>query len=263
MKKCLCEEGIWEIPEKKFIGVSAVNITVSIVIFGASGDLTKRKLIPAFYNLFKDGFISDNFYITGFARREKAHKEFRAEMKEMWESMYGKNHEDEEKWNKYNEKVFYHRGNFNELKDFEELKKFLLANDKKFQLKSNRIFYLACDPEHFSLIIENLYRGGLLNNPEEDPWTRVVIEKPFGKDLKSARDLHRELKEFIHESQTYRIDHYLGKETVQNILSFRFGNAIFEPIFNSKYVDHIQITVARTPQKLDFSFNFYLQRIFY
>jgi len=244
---CFCEERGQNISAGKITTGSTLDIPVSIVIFGASGDLTKRKLIPEFFNLFKDRLISEKFYITGFARREKSIGDFREEMRDMSEKTLSKEGNfDIHKWHKYEEKLFYYSGNFNDYEAYSGLKDFLSQKDEEFHTKSNRIFYLACDPSFFSVIVKHLSGAGLLSRPEDPFWTRVVIEKPFGKDLLSARELQRKLKKYITEDQTYRIDHYLGKETVQNILSFRFGNAIFEPIFNSKYIDHVQITVAES-----------------
>ena len=229
--------------KKKITGPSPVNIPVSVVIFGATGDLTKRKLIPAFFDIFKEKILSSYFLITGFARREKSNEEFRMEAKDMAKKILS-NKFKENLWKDFSEKIFYHQSNFNDLEGYEKLRLFLEKKDKESNINSNKLFYLACAPDYFPLIVENLSRKGLLN--DINSWSRVVIEKPFGRDLNSAKELKEKLSNYLREEQLYLIDHYLGKETVQNILSFRFGNAIFEPLFSNKYIDHIQITVSES-----------------
>lgn len=247
MENCFCEDKKNAFTKTKITGTGAVNTSFSIVIFGATGDLTKRKLIPALFNLFRDKLLSNNFYITGFARREKTDGKFREEMEKMSEKiLHSEKGFEKSNWHNFEERLFYLSGNFNDPESYKNLKKFLREKDKEYELENNRIFYLACDPSFFSEIIEKLFEAGLINRPNDKNWTRVVIEKPFGHNLKTAGELNSKLANYLDESQIYRIDHYLGKETVQNILSFRFGNAIFEPLFNNNYVDHVQITVAES-----------------
>ena len=240
MDKCNCKENNME-TGKILHHFSGGNMPVSIVIFGASGDLTKRKLMPALFNLFRDRMLPEHINITGFARSVKSDEEFRREIEEMAKTILAEEF-DEELWKKYREKIHYHPGNFDTPSDYSSLKEFLEEKGMNW----NKIYYLACDPKFFYPVVENLSFCGLISDGYSNIWTRVVIEKPFGHNIKSATELNRKLARYISEDQIYRIDHYLGKETVQNILSFRFGNSIFEPIFNSKYIDHVQITVAET-----------------
>ena len=216
----------------------------SIVIFGASGDLTKRKLVPALFNLRHDNHLPDGVEIIGFARRTKTDDQFH---EELWEGIQANSRvkPTRERWKEFARDISYHVGSFDDLDAFRSLAGRLEKREKAAG-PVHRLYYLAADPKYFLPIIRLLRQAGLLHKPGTTPWTRVVIEKPFGHDLESARSLNREVLEILDESQVFRIDHYLGKETVQNILSFRFGNEIFEPIFSHNYVDHVQITVAET-----------------
>lgn len=217
-----------------------------LVIFGATGDLTSRKLFPALYNLEREGFLPKNFACVGFARREKDNALFRSEMKEAVNS-FSRNKPDEEGiWNKFENQIFYHVSEFHEDEGYQSLKKLLEELDQKFGTKGNRVFYLSTPPSYFPLIVEKLAKNDLIYNPAEvkDKSSRVIIEKPFGHDLKSAIQLQKELTNYLSESQIFRIDHYLGKETVQNLLVFRFCNPIFEFLFNNNNIDNVQISVS-------------------
>jgi len=217
-----------------------------MVIFGATGDLTKRKLIPAIYNLLVDGALPQQFVCVGFARRDKSHEEFRNDMREGISHFSRSQPIDEEIWKNFSEKLFYHCSTFDGQEGYTSLKLFLEKLDAQFGTKGNRIFYLSTPPSYFTTIVENLYKAELLKRPgkENHGWSRIIVEKPFGRDLESAKQLQKELTQYLDESQIWRIDHYLGKETVQNLLMFRFSNPIFEAIWNNHHIDHVQITVA-------------------
>ncbi len=212
-----------------------------MIIFGATGDLTKRKLFPALYNLAKAKFLPDNFAIVGVGRQEMTSEDFRSQIRGNLLEFIGKDIDKELlKW--FEERTHYTGGDFADKKTFTELKKLLKELDKQFDIPENYFFYLATPPSLFGLVTGKVGEIGL--STETDGWRRFIYEKPFGHDLESARKLNAELQCLLKESQIYRIDHYLGKETVQNILVFRFGNSIFEPIWNRNYIDHVQITVA-------------------
>src|SRR5712692_8506522 len=214
-----------------------------MVIFGASGDLTKRKLIPALYNLAKDNLLSKEFAVVGFARNELTSEEFRDMIgKEITE--FATTAVDPEMWKWFAERIHYISADFENLAGYEKLRDLLASLDKQHGTKGNCFYYLATAPSFFSTIVKQLGAAGLVS--EEQGWRRVVIEKPFGRDYESACALNKEIRQVLNEKQIYRIDHYLGKETVQNILVFRFANGIFEPIWNRRYIDHIQITVGET-----------------
>jgi glucose-6-phosphate 1-dehydrogenase len=217
-----------------------------LVIFGATGDLTSRKLFPALYNLEREGFLPKNFACVGFARREKDNDMFRKEMKDAVNDFSRNKPVDEEIWKKFENQIFYHISEFHEDEGYQSLKKMLEDLDKKFGTKGNRVFYLSTPPSYFPLIVEKLAKNDLIYNPSEvkDKSSRVIIEKPFGHDLSSAIQLQKELTTYLDESQIYRIDHYLGKETVQNLLVFRFSNPIFEFLFNNHNIDNVQISVS-------------------
>ena len=215
-----------------------------LVIFGATGDLTNRKLTPALYNLGKEGLLSPNFACVGFARREKTDSQFRDELQKDISTFSRTKPIDSTFWNHFKGQISYHQSSFDEDAGYESLKKKLLELDTKFSTLGNRIFYLSVPPKYFPLIIEKLHKHGLLYKPDDIRWSRVIIEKPFGHDLASAQELQKNISQYLDESQIYRIDHYLGKETVQNLLVFRFANSIFESLWNANHVDHVQITVA-------------------
>lgn len=216
-----------------------------LVIFGATGDLTARKLIPAIYNLICEGQLPSQFACVGFARREKTHEQFRAEMREGIEKHSRTQPIDESVWDNFSKQLFYHRSEFDKDEGYQELQRFLAELDTQFGTKGNRVFYLSTQPSFFPLICNKLETCGLIY-PAEDKsrFSRVIIEKPFGHDLESAHALQDDLLQHLSEKQIYRIDHYLGKETVQNLLVFRFANSLFESLWNNRYIDHVQITVA-------------------
>jgi glucose-6-phosphate 1-dehydrogenase len=201
--------------------------------------------MPALYNLTREGQLSPQFACVGFARRPKTHEEFREEMKKDINSYSRTKPIDEKVWGNFKEQIFYHQSEFHDDEGYKKLQAFLNELDGRLGTKGNRVFYLSTQPSFFPLICEKLHKFGLIYNADtSDKWSRVIIEKPFGRDYNSAISLQKELVRFLNESQIYRIDHYLGKETVQNILVFRFANSIFESLWNNRYIDNIQITVA-------------------
>jgi len=216
----------------------------NLVIFGASGDLTFRKLIPAIYNIAADGDLPTALNVVGFARRPKTDEEFRAEL-EANARKFSRQGVNDELWKSFAERLFYHRSEFSDLEGYKTLAQRLDALDAEKHTRGNRLFYLSVAPSEFAGILQKLADVGL-NKAPEGGWTRVIVEKPFGKDLASAQALNRVVNEVFAERDTFRIDHYLGKETAQNIMVLRFANAIFEPIWNQRYIDHVQITGAET-----------------
>ena len=213
-----------------------------MVIFGAAGDLTKRKLIPALYNLKHRNLLSDNFAVIGVARAELNDQEFRSRLSDDMRE-FATDDIDPNEWAWLEERLYYLSGDFNDDQTYSRLKDLLEKIDKERNGRGNYFFYLATAPEYFAPVVQKLGAVGLTGE-ENNHWRRAVIEKPFGRDLDSAKKLNQEIKQVLNENQIYRIDHYLGKETVQNILVFRFGNGIFEPIWNRRYIDSVQITAA-------------------
>src|SRR5256886_589333 len=215
-----------------------------MVIFGASGDLTKRKLLPALLNLAEEGLLPKDFAIVGFsfdqltteALREKLGKEVRE---------YALRPVDNVLWQWLVDRIYYVQGDFGDPAAYQRLKDQILAAEKAHNTLGNRFHYLAVAPKFFSTIVKQLGQAGLTQEANGH-WTHVIVEKPFGHDLDSAIQLNKDLKETLSEKQIYRIDHYLGKETVQNLMVFRFANSILEPLWNRNYIDHVQITAAET-----------------
>jgi glucose-6-phosphate 1-dehydrogenase len=214
----------------------------TIIIFGASGDLTARKLIPAFYHLFKEKQLAAEFRIVGFARREKTDESWRNELRAALDQFSRTKPVNDAIWRKFAQNLSYCQGDITDPAAYAKLEEMLTAFGSA-PLRENVLFYLATLPSQFSLVIENVHRAGLLHK-DGAGWQRIVVEKPFGHDLKSAHALNAELTRFAYEQQVCRIDHYLGKETVQNILMFRFSNSVFERLWNRNLIDHVQITVS-------------------
>jgi glucose-6-phosphate 1-dehydrogenase len=212
----------------------------TLVIFGASGDLTRRKLVPALFGLFQEKSLPEDFEIIGFARREKSHDQFREEMLEGMKAYSRFNPLDMEKWAEFSRHISYHIGNFDEDHAYASLAQ-RLGELKQARGLEQDLFYLSTAPEFFSVCVEKLRSVGLAGHHMP---SRVVVEKPFGEDYASAQQLVLSLQKNLDESSIYRIDHYLGKETVQNLLYFRFANSIYEPIWERSMIDHVQITVA-------------------
>src|SRR5258708_9002679 len=215
-----------------------------MVIFGATGDLTARKLFPALYNLAQSNMLSQDFAIIGVGRNDFSTEQFRQVMGENLQNFGTSNVEaDLRDW--LLQRLYYVTGDFKDTKLYTNLTKALAETDKKHTTQGNYFFYLATSPVFFGTIVDQLGASELACE-KDGHWRRVVFEKPFGNDLESAKALNIQVRKVLTESQIYRIDHYLGKETVQNILVFRFSNGIFEPVWNRRYVDHVQITVAET-----------------
>jgi glucose-6-phosphate 1-dehydrogenase len=215
-----------------------------MVIFGAAGDLTRRKLIPALYNLGRSQLLSREFAVVGVARTQMSTEDFRKRISDGMKD-YAAGAVDPDLWEWFVRRLYYLRGNFDDQDLYPKLRELLEQVDRDHSTHGNQFYYLATSPEFFGPIVEQLGAHGLLEEPTQH-WRRVIIEKPFGHDLESARALNQQLLKVVSEKQIYRIDHYLGKETVQNILAFRFANGIFEPIWNRRYIDHVQISVAET-----------------
>ncbi|HZR67374.1 MAG TPA: glucose-6-phosphate dehydrogenase [Terriglobales bacterium] len=216
-----------------------------MVIFGAAGDLTRRKLVPALYNLAKAQLLSREFAIVGISHNKMSDDDFRRKLADDIKH-YAGNDVDSDIWEWFNRRLYYITADFNDKNLYSQLKTSLDKLDKDHSTHGNFFFYLATAPSYFGSIVEQLAAVGLMEESNSQHWRRVIIEKPFGHDLESARALNKQLLSCASENQIYRIDHYLGKETVQNILAFRFANGIFEPIWNRRYIDHVQITVAET-----------------
>lgn len=208
-----------------------------MVIFGATGDLTRAKLMPSLFGLFKQGLLPKDFYIFGFSRREINDTDFHALFPHLATDSL---------WGDFSKHVMYQEGIFEDPKGYLALIKKLEAIDSEMGACITRLFYLATPPDNYEPILKNLQSTKLAEGCGQgsNKWTRIIIEKPFGKDLETAQHLDKELSEIFEERQIFRVDHYLGKENVQNMLAFRFANGIFEPVWNNKYIDHIQVTIS-------------------
>jgi glucose-6-phosphate 1-dehydrogenase len=215
-----------------------------MVIFGASGDLTKRKLVPSLCNLAKGRLLSPEFAVIGFSYDSMTTEAFRAQLsKDIKE--FAPEPVDSKLWDWFLERIYYVQGDFQDSAAYEKLKLQMAAAEKTHSTQGNRFFYLAVSPKFFAPVAKQLGQAGLTQEVE-GKWTRVIVEKPFGRDLDSAKQLNRDLKNILSEEQIYRIDHYLGKETVQNLMVFRFANAIAEPLWNRNFIDSVQISAAET-----------------
>jgi len=221
-------------------------VAASIVIFGASGDLTARKLLPALFQLWRDGYLAEQVPVVGAARRAKTDAEFRAEMRPHINQHSRSGPVTDAEWERFARRLHYIQLDLANPADFPRFGQTLSGLESAAGLRGTRVFYMATTPDLFVPTVGSLSQAGLIPSRRSDEVLRVVFEKPFGRDLGSARELGTALGRLLREDQIYRIDHYLGKETVQNLLLFRFGNAIFEPLFNRTHVDHVQITVAES-----------------
>jgi len=218
----------------------------ALVIFGATGDLTKRKLMPALYNLARSGLLPDDFAVVAFARRVHATEAFRRELSDAMQQ-FGPQPLDAGLWEKIVARLTYLSGDYGDPAAYQNLRQVLEQTDTEHGTRGNYLYYLATPPEVFGDVAKQLDAAGLARSAQPfQGWRRIIVEKPFGHDLDSARVLNGELQAAFDESQIFRIDHYLGKETVQNVLVFRFANGIFEPIWNRRYIDHVQITAAES-----------------
>jgi glucose-6-phosphate 1-dehydrogenase len=232
---------------QQFLAATSVAKRASpcvIVIFGASGDLTKRKLLPALYNLAANGLLAEDFAIIGVARRPWSEAEFRQQMRDGMEA-FATQKVDTKLWSKLEPRILYCQGSFDDPATYEHLKTMMAESDAAHHTGGNAMFYLSVQPGSFAAVAQQLHASGLTDETEQ-AWRRIVIEKPFGRDLASARALNASLSAILTERQIYRIDHYLGKETAQNLLVFRLGNSMVEPVWNRNFIDHIEITVAET-----------------
>jgi len=217
-----------------------------MVIFGASGDLTKRMLIPSLFKLYTEKLLPENFTIVGYSRKEMDHYSFRDSMKEAINDYANSEILPEDSWEKFKKNLYFIVADFEDINSFKNLKKELEKLDKEKNITGNRLFYMAVPPKALPDIVKNMGISGLNKSANENSWIRIILEKPFGHDLDSALELNKIVSKYFSEKQIYRIDHYLGKESVQNILVTRFANGIFEPLWNRNYIDHIEITSAES-----------------
>ena len=218
----------------------------AVVIFGASGDLTHRKLVPALYNLAHDDYLPSNFVVVGASRTPISDQKFREGLYESVKK-FSRRKVEADVWEKFSKSIFYQALDGNKTEDFIKLHERLRTLGAAYSEPLNYLYYLSTSPDHFGPIASNLKRAGLVENPHNaQRATSIIVEKPFGHDLESAKALNLQLRESFAEDQIFRIDHYLGKETVQNILVFRFANGIFEPLWNRKYIDSIEISACES-----------------
>lgn len=224
-------------------GIRKIPDPCIVVIFGASGDLTERKLMPSLFSLACEGLLPEKFAVVGVARSELDDDGFREKVKQGIEKHSRLKPDECSAWPDFARQIFYHRGQYDDPASYSALEKLLAKIDQEHGTTCNCLYYLSTPPTLYADIVAQLGQAGLAQSGDRN-WRRIIVEKPFGHDLATARELNQQIHEYFAEDQVYRIDHYLGKETVQNLLVFRFGNAIFEPLWNRNYIDHVQITVS-------------------
>ncbi len=244
LRSSISESGLTQNPFRENLTSRAAPQPCTLVIFGASGDLTHRKLVPALLNLASDGNLPPGLSMIGFARRAKTDESFRAELLEAAKK-FSRRTFDQTLWDSFASSISYHCSEFEDATGYETLRHRIEEIEARQGALGNRLFYLAAAPEQFAPILSHIKSSGLCKSPRGG-WSRVIVEKPFGRDLKSAQALNHAVERAFPENETYRIDHYLGKETAQNIMVLRFANAIFEPLWNNRHIDHVQITASET-----------------
>src|SRR5256884_4152356 len=233
-------------PTRSGVSYGGATDPCTVILFGASGDLAKRKVIPAMYDLAVHDSLGERYAIIGFGRTAMSDDSFRATVGEAAKAISEVGPIDPANWDAFASNLHYHAGDYSDPQAYANLAKRLTELEADKNLGGNRLFYLSTPPEVYPDIIEQLGRAGLSRHANPNSWVRIIVEKPFGRDLATAKELNKKVQCVFEEGQVYRIDHYLGKDTVQNLLVLRFGNGIFEPLWNRNYVDHVQITASET-----------------
>ena len=233
-------------PLRKGLAVNRITDPCNVVFFGATGDLMKRMLMPAMWNLRREDILPANYGIVGYSRSEMSDDDFRELMRKSIEEFSRSGPPTEPLWSDFAKHLSYVSGTFEDAQGFARLRERLEQNDRELGTGGNRLYYLSTPPTVFAQIVDQLDAAGLGPREHKGGWSRIIVEKPFGTDLDSARALQAEISKVFDEKQVYRIDHYLGKEPVQDIMALRFANVIFEPVWNRRYVDSVQITAAET-----------------